>query len=393
MAALKAAGIYNNTELYVMAKHGQAPRVGHAGLMADSTLPDLLNNAGDTVAQATQDDASLIWLKDQSKTKDAVAALQNFKATGTINVFFQGVEQTLPASQVINQILADTPNADASLGSYNLGNPATDSTTPDIIVTLKDGYIWVGNPLNFAHKNAEHGGFSQDDTHVALIVAGGIPDDLKGTVNSQHVDTTQIAVSTLDALGLDPNKLTGAVKDGTKPLPGLGQNAGGGEKGIGKDAAAIQKQANADAQSAKSAEHAADLLGQSANIRKDEAQLDLIGKSATVTAADLQAIAAELESISDTAAGIDKVSDLVQTANVAVNDAQKTIADIQATDAKIEALLQEVKGGKITEAVQDKIDQYAGRIAKDEATLEGDDDVIAASAEKIADLVSGAHKP
>src|SRR5208337_1632430 len=96
---------WNTTQLYVLAKHGQDPRVGLAGLMKDSTLPDLLNSAGATVAQATQDDVSLIWLKDQSTTGKAVTTLQQFQQTGTIDVYFQGVKQTLPASQIIDKIL------------------------------------------------------------------------------------------------------------------------------------------------------------------------------------------------------------------------------------------------------------------------------------------------
>ena len=381
--ALKDAGIYNSTELYVFAKHGQAPRVGHAGLMADSTLPDLLNNAGDTVAQATQDDVSLIWLKDQSKTADAVRQLQNFKDTGTINVFFQGVEQTLPASQVIDKILYGQ-----ALVNSGLGNPAKDSTTPDIIVTLKPGYIWVGNPLNFAHKNAEHGGFSEDDTHVALVVAGGIPADLKGTVNSQHVDTTQIAVSTLDALGLDPSKLTGAVKDGTQALPGLAQN-----QGVGKDALVVQKQADADAQTAKTAQEAAQDIGQFHTVAQVTGALDRLTRFAQDTASDLTAIGAELEKIADGTAGNDPLADLLQATDKVVADAQKTIDRIKDTTAKIDALLDGVKGGTIPDKVQDQIDKYASQIAKDEATLESDDDVIAADAEKIADLVGGAANP
>jgi hypothetical protein len=222
VAALKAAGLWNSTDLYVLAKHGQAPRVGHGGLMADSTLPNLLAAAGAPVAQATQDNVSLLWLQDQSTTDAAVTALQNFKATGTLNVFFQGVAQTLPASQVINQILSGP-----ALVASGLGDPATDSTTPDIIVTLNPGYIWVGNPLKFAHKNAEHGGFTEDSTHIALIVVGGaLPAGVRGTTVSSHVDTTQIAVSALNALGLNAARLQGAVIDGTKGLPGLGLATG-----------------------------------------------------------------------------------------------------------------------------------------------------------------------
>jgi hypothetical protein len=210
--------LWHTTDLVLTAKHGQAPRVGVGKLMFDSTLPDLLNNAGAPVAQATQDDVSLIWLQDQSKTQTAVQALQNFVNTGTIDVYLQGVKSTVPVSQVIDKILSGP-----DLVSGGFGNPATDSTTPDIIVTLKPGFIWVGNATHFTFKRAEHGGFSDDDTHVALIVSGGaLAKDVRGTTEDGAVKTTQIAVTALDALGLDPNKLEGAVKEHTQALPGTG---------------------------------------------------------------------------------------------------------------------------------------------------------------------------
>ena len=214
--ALKAKNLWSSTLITLTAKHGQAPRIGHAGLMADSTIPNLLAAAGAPVAQATQDDVSLIWLADQSKTSTAVSALENFKNTGTLDVYFQGVKQTLPANQVIDQILSGP-----ALAQYSLGNPAANSTTPDVIVTLKQGYIWVGKPATgYAHKNGEHGGFTNDDTHVPIILSGGsIPGTLAGTVINKKVATKQIAVTTLDALGLNPNNLQGAVAEHTQPLP------------------------------------------------------------------------------------------------------------------------------------------------------------------------------
>jgi arylsulfatase A-like enzyme len=221
-AALKSAGIWDSTLLVLTAKHGQAPRVGLAGLMSAGTFSTLLGNNGITVAQATEDDVSFLWLQDQTQTESAVAALQNFKATGTIQVTFSGQTQTMQASQIIDKIIADTPNADASLDSYQLGNPAKDSTTPDIVVTLKPGYIWVGN-VNNKHKRAEHGGFSDDDTHIGLILSGGaIKSALQGTTQIAPVETEQIAVTALDALGLDSNKLIGVRKEHTKALPGTG---------------------------------------------------------------------------------------------------------------------------------------------------------------------------
>jgi arylsulfatase A-like enzyme len=215
--ALKSAHLWNSTEIYLTAKHGQNPRVGAGGLMADSTLPNVITNAGPVIGQATQDDVSLIWLKDQSQTGTAVAALQAFKNTGTIDVYFQGIKQTLPASQIIDKILSGP-----GLVQAGLGNPATNATTPDVIVTLKPGYIWVGNPLHFSFKRAEHGGFSPDDTHVALIVGGGaLAPWIKGSTIDAPVKTTQIAVSALEALGLNPHKLQGAREEHTRALPGL----------------------------------------------------------------------------------------------------------------------------------------------------------------------------
>jgi YVTN family beta-propeller protein len=210
--------LWDTTELVLTAKHGQAPVAGSAGLMADSTLPNLVATAGAPVAQATQDDVSLLWLQDQSRTPAAVQALQDFQKHGSIDVYFQGNKMTLPASQVINQILYGS-----GLVQAGLGNPATDSTTPDIIVTLRPGYIWVGNPQHFNFKRAEHGGFSDPDTHIALIVGGGaLSTDVRGSTLDTPVLTKQIAVTVLNSLGLSAARLQGAVIEGTKGLPGLG---------------------------------------------------------------------------------------------------------------------------------------------------------------------------
>src|SRR5262249_21607238 len=98
----------------------------------------------------------------------------------------------------------------------------SDSTTPDIVVTLRPGYLWVGNPLKFTFKRAEHGGFSDPDTHVALIVGGGALDkDVRGTTVDTPVQTKQIAVTALNSLGLNSARLQGAVIERTRGLPGL----------------------------------------------------------------------------------------------------------------------------------------------------------------------------
>jgi hypothetical protein len=217
----------------VTAKHGQNPRTGVGGIMADSTLPDLLQTRQIPVANATQDDVSLLWLQNQAQTLPAVTALQNFKQTGTLDVYYQGQLQTVPAKQVINQILYGQ-----SLQQAGLGNPLQDSTTPDIVVTLHPGFIWVGNPQHFQFKRAEHGGFSAPDAHVALTLdSGGLPGNLRGTRVVPQVSLQQLAVTALEALGLNPNLLQGAVIDGTVGLPGLGLSAPAPEPGRQAEAA------------------------------------------------------------------------------------------------------------------------------------------------------------
>src|SRR5262249_39018005 len=145
-------------------------------------------------------------------------ALNNFVKTGSIDVYFQGTKTTLKASQVIDKVLSG-----ADLVKAGLGDPAKDATTPDIIVTLKPGYIWVGHPLKFTFNQAEHGGFSDTDTHVALIVGGGaLSKDVQATTVDTPVQTKQVAVTALNSLGLSAAQLQGAVIEGTKGLPGLG---------------------------------------------------------------------------------------------------------------------------------------------------------------------------
>jgi arylsulfatase A-like enzyme len=67
-------------------------------------------------------------------------------------------------------------------------------------------------------KIAEHGGFNEDDTHVALLVSH--PDLKERSINTA-VATTQIAPTILKALGLEPQELEAVRLEGTQILPGL----------------------------------------------------------------------------------------------------------------------------------------------------------------------------
>jgi hypothetical protein len=199
VSELKAKGEYSDTQIILTAKHGQDPRLNAATLIKDSAIPNALTAAGIATGQVTQDDVSLIWLKNESDYTKALAALQAYAA-----------------SSPYQEVLAIHPGA-------QFGSPATANQTPDFIVQLKPGFIYVGNTAN-TRKRAEHGNvFNLDDTWVPLIVSGaGVSSNLDGTMISSLVNTTQVAPTVLADLGLNYNLLDGVRLEGTQFLPGLG---------------------------------------------------------------------------------------------------------------------------------------------------------------------------
>jgi len=91
-------------------------------------------------------------------------------------------------------------------------NPLFDSRTPDIIVQPVYGTIYTSS----TKKNAEHGGMSFGDTNVGLIVSN--PSLVTRTVKTPVV-TSQVAVTLLEALGIDGSQLDAVRKEQTTVLP------------------------------------------------------------------------------------------------------------------------------------------------------------------------------
>jgi hypothetical protein len=193
---LRAKGLYDSTQIILTAKHGQSPidpsklaLIGHA----EKTV---LASAGIATAQVTDDDVSLIWLANQ---KDADAAIRAFK---------DSIKHGNPAR-------IQTIYSGGAL-KHLFGDPATNDRTPDLILQPIPGTIYSTSTA----KVAEHGGFSDDDRDVALVVVHGGHDARPGRVFSGAVDTTQIAPTILDTLGLDPNLLDAVRAEHTHALPG-----------------------------------------------------------------------------------------------------------------------------------------------------------------------------
>jgi hypothetical protein len=191
ISSLKLTQQYNKTLVILTAHGGNSPRIGSAVNEPTEYITGSLNTAGIFIKQITQDDSALIWLADQSQRDSAADVIADLD----------------PAH--IDSVLTG-----AALLAAGFGDPTTDERAPDLVVKFKPGVL-VGTG-----KRAEHGGFSEDDTHVPLLIGSdGLADYLKGTSMDDSVSQTQIAVTTLDALGLDPSQLQGAAIEGTTALP------------------------------------------------------------------------------------------------------------------------------------------------------------------------------
>ena len=195
LAALKTAGIDQDTLVILTAKHGQSPiDPAQKKIVDKKAISKVLDGvAPGLAAQVTADDVALIWLTDQSKTADAVKALEAAKADLSI-------DQVMGAADI----------------TAMFGDATKDSRVPDLMIMPVKGVIYA-KPT--ATKIAEHGGFTEDDTHVPVIVANP---GLKAATVSDAVGTVSIAPTILAALGLDPMSLQAVKAEGTKVLPGLG---------------------------------------------------------------------------------------------------------------------------------------------------------------------------
>jgi Type I phosphodiesterase / nucleotide pyrophosphatase len=212
---LKKKDLMESTLIIITAKHGQSPVdpqrffpiPGHSGLngtspadilcamLPASESPDCAATGVKAGIGPTQDDISLLWLAPNKSLPAAVGLLEtNAKAAGIGQIFYG-------------------PSLETMFNAPGLP-PNGDPRSPDIIVQPNVGVIYTGS----SKKQAEHGGFAHDDTNVMMLVSN--PDFDASTVTA-FVETTQVAPTILQALGLDPNKLDGIQKEGTPVLPGL----------------------------------------------------------------------------------------------------------------------------------------------------------------------------
>jgi hypothetical protein len=216
VTALKNSGQYSSTIIVVTAKHGQSPidasryqGIGKPSGSPISTSPaTILSNANclpfsestnnPTGIGPTEDDVSQIWLSSNCSMVQAVALLEKGSPVSS-NV--AGIGQIFSGAALTQ--LFNAP-----------GLPPLDSRTPDIIVTPNIGVTYSGS----GKKQAEHGGFAQDDTNVIMLLSNP---KLGAALITAPVTTMQVAPTILAVLGLNPNALQSVRLEGTQPLPGF----------------------------------------------------------------------------------------------------------------------------------------------------------------------------
>jgi hypothetical protein len=208
--ALKGRGLYDSTAIIVSAKHGQSP-MNPAALnrINDGKIIDALNAAwkishpsATLVALGVDDDGMILWLSDRSDAATDFASkfLMNYSdPTASVDgkpVTSAGLLQVYTGAEAAQLIGVDV----------------SDPRVPDVIGISQYGVVYTSHKA----KIAEHGGDHLEDRNVPILVEwrGAVG----GTAVTAPVETTQIAPTILQLLGLDPDELRAVRIEGTQPL-------------------------------------------------------------------------------------------------------------------------------------------------------------------------------
>ena len=182
-------GLDSSTLIIVSAKHGQSP-IDVRDRVAISDAPFQATPGYGTHGFEICDDEGLIWLEPDLEKANYAAAEAYLKAHAS----------ELHIAQLLDR---------KSLTSL-YEDPFHNSRVPDFIAVTDHGVICTSGT-----KLAEHGGFSDDDRNVALLLSAPA---IKPQIVESLTYTTQIAPTILSALGLNPMALIGVQKEGTQLL-------------------------------------------------------------------------------------------------------------------------------------------------------------------------------
>jgi Type I phosphodiesterase / nucleotide pyrophosphatase len=212
---LREQGLSESTTIVLSAKHGQSPQTPSAlTRIPDKPIFDALDAAwkaahpsasGPLVAQATDDDGMVIWLNDRSQAAADFTKSFLLSHSGTGNDI-NGNPKAYSSSG-----LAKVFAGKAAADYFKV--PAGDARVPDVFGISQYGVVFTGGK----GKIAEHGGANPQDLNVPIVVSGKAV-DRHGVVGGS-VETTQIAPTIAELLGLDADKLQAVRMEHTRALP------------------------------------------------------------------------------------------------------------------------------------------------------------------------------
>jgi len=212
---IQAQGLGESTAIVVSAKHGQSPQDPNSlTRIKDGPIIEAINSAwkeshpsaGNLIVAGTDDDAWQSYLSDTSQQAANFVKyyLWSHSATG---VAYDGSSRTL-AHSGLAKIYAGKASA------RYFGVPLSDPRHPDVWGVVQIGVVYTGGT-----KIAEHGGANPADRDVPIVVYA--PGVVEPGLHRNWVETTQIAPTILDLLGLNPNALEAVQIEGTRVLPGI----------------------------------------------------------------------------------------------------------------------------------------------------------------------------
>jgi hypothetical protein len=195
---LKKQNIYDETLIIVSAKHGQSPiNVKDRVAISDALYA---NTPGfGTHGFEICDDTAYVWLSPE---------LQQATNPATGHPYYADAKAYIEAHAADLHI---TKLLDRDELARIYEDPFHNSRVPDFVALTEHGVICTGGS-----KLSEHGGWSQDDRNVALVMSS--PRIKHARVVEDVTFTTQIAPTILDALGLDPRSLQSVREEGTQSL-------------------------------------------------------------------------------------------------------------------------------------------------------------------------------
>jgi len=228
VAALKNRGLLDSTVIIITAKHGQSPIDTNRffpipgasntngkppSAVIGGFLPAVYSDPNNGLGLA-EDDISQLWLKNSADTPTAVEALETAGVTPGSDASTVGLGQIFYGATL--QAMFNPPGVPKVLAPCcKLPNPGDlDPRTPDIVVIPNVGVVYTGS----TKKQSEHGGYAIDDTNVMLLVSNP---SIKGRTETSFVETSQVAPTILQALGLNPSSLQAVQIEGTPVLPGI----------------------------------------------------------------------------------------------------------------------------------------------------------------------------